>query len=149
VIRDRKPLKQWSKGRATLVGDAAHPTSPYAGYGAGMATEDGYFIGRRLAGVDLSDYDAVRRALDAFEAPRKPHTARQSQHAYVLGQVFHHAPRALQPVRDAILDRTPLMQKVVGDSTPSSILTQLSEIDRAEARFTALLGLGGTHDTAS
>jgi 2-polyprenyl-6-methoxyphenol hydroxylase-like FAD-dependent oxidoreductase len=114
-----------------------------------MATEDGYFIGRRLAGVDLSDYDAVRRALDAFEAPRKPHTARQSQHAYVLGQVFHHAPRALQPVRDAILDRTPLMQKVVGDSTPSSILTQLSEIDRAEARFITLLGLGEAHDTAS
>jgi 2-polyprenyl-6-methoxyphenol hydroxylase-like FAD-dependent oxidoreductase len=149
VIRDRKPLKQWSKGRATLVGDAAHPTSPYAGYGAGMATEDGYFIGRRLAGVDLSDYAAVRQALDAFEAPRKPHTARQSQHAYALGQVFHHAPRALQPIRDAILDRTPLMQKVVGDSTPGSILTQLGEIDRAEARFTALLGLGETHDTAS
>jgi hypothetical protein len=41
------------------------------------------------------------------------------------------------------------MQKVVGDSTPSSILTQLSEIDRAEARFITLLGLGGTHDTAS
>jgi hypothetical protein len=69
VIRDRKPLKQWSKGRATLVGDAAHPTSPYAGYGAGMATEDGCFIGRRLAGVGLSDYAAVRHALDAFEAP--------------------------------------------------------------------------------
>jgi 2-polyprenyl-6-methoxyphenol hydroxylase-like FAD-dependent oxidoreductase len=149
VIRDRKPLKQWSKGRATLVGDAAHPTSPYAGYGAGMATEDGYFIGRRLAGVDLGDYAAVRQALDAFEAPRKPHTARQSQHAYALGQVFHHAPRALQPIRDAILDHTPLMQKVVGDSTPISILTQLGEIDRAEARFTALLRLGETHDTAS
>ena len=43
------------------------------------------------------------------------------------------------------------MQKVVGDSTPISILTQLGEIDRAEARFTALLGLGETHvtDTAS
>jgi 2-polyprenyl-6-methoxyphenol hydroxylase-like FAD-dependent oxidoreductase len=26
VLRDRKPLKQWSKGRATIVGDAAHPT---------------------------------------------------------------------------------------------------------------------------
>ena len=114
-----------------------------------MATEDGYFIGRRLAGVDLSDYAAVRQALDAFEAPRKPHTARQSQQAYVLGQVFHHAPRALQPIRDVILDRTPLMQKVVGDSTPVSILTQLGEIDRAEARFTALLGLGEPHDTAS
>jgi 2-polyprenyl-6-methoxyphenol hydroxylase-like FAD-dependent oxidoreductase len=28
-IRDRPPLKQWSKGRVTLLGDAAHPTSPY------------------------------------------------------------------------------------------------------------------------
>ena len=70
------------------------------------------------------------------------------QHAYALRQVFHHAPRALQPIRDVILDRTPLMQKVVGDSTPVSILTQLGEIDRAEARFTALLGGGGeAHDT--
>jgi 2-polyprenyl-6-methoxyphenol hydroxylase-like FAD-dependent oxidoreductase len=139
VIHDHKPLKQWSKGRATLVGDAAHPTSPYAGYGAGMATEDGYFIGRRLAGVDLTDYAAVRQALDAFETPRKPHTAQQSQQAYALGQIFHHAPRALQPIRDAIMDRTPLMQKVVGESTPGAILKQLDEINQAEDRFTTLL----------
>ena len=46
-IRDRKPLKQWSKGRVTLVGDAAHPTSPYAAYGAGMSIEDGYFLASR------------------------------------------------------------------------------------------------------
>ena len=98
--------------------------------------------------MDLSDHAAVRQALDAFEAPRKPHTARQSQHAYVLGQMFHHAPRALQPVRDVILDHTPFLQKVVGESTPGTILTQLGEIDRAEARFTALLGGGGeAHDT--
>jgi 2-polyprenyl-6-methoxyphenol hydroxylase-like FAD-dependent oxidoreductase len=32
-IRDRKPLRRWSKGRVTLAGDAAHPTSPYAAYG--------------------------------------------------------------------------------------------------------------------
>ncbi|WP_435119662.1 FAD-dependent oxidoreductase [Amycolatopsis thermoflava] len=132
VLRDRKPLKQWSRGRATLVGDAAHPTSPYAAYGAGMAIEDGYFLGRRLAGVDLSDYAAVRRALEAFETPRKPHTARQSQQAWLLGKVFHHAPRPLRALRDLVLDHTPLLQKVVGESSPGEILDQLDEIDRAE-----------------
>ncbi|WP_328475337.1 FAD-dependent monooxygenase [Actinoplanes sp. NBC_00393] len=135
VLRDRKPLAQWSKGRVTLVGDAAHPTSPYAAYGAGMATEDGYFLGRRLAGVDLSDQAAVRAALGAFEAPRKPHTARQVQQAYLLGQVFHHAPAPLRPVRDLILDHTPFLQKVVGDSSPGEIVAQLAAIDEAEARF--------------
>jgi 2-polyprenyl-6-methoxyphenol hydroxylase-like FAD-dependent oxidoreductase len=136
VLRDRKPLKQWSKGRATLVGDAAHPTSPYAAYGAGMATEDGYFLGRRLAGTDLSDYTAVRAALDAFEEPRKPHTARQVQQAWILGKVFHHTPAPLPPVRDAILDRTPFLQKVVGETSPGEILAQIASIDEAERRFT-------------
>ncbi|MGW2521618.1 FAD-dependent oxidoreductase [Streptomyces sp. NPDC001617] len=137
VLRDRKPIKQWSKGRATLVGDASHATSPYAAYGAGMATEDGYFLGRRLAGVDLSDYTAVRAALDAFEAPRKPHTARQVQQAWMLGQVFHHAPAPLRHVRDALLDRTPFLQKVIGDSS-GEILAQLTALDETEHRFTAL-----------
>ena len=140
VLRDRKPLKQWSKGRATLVGDAAHPTSPYAAYGAGMATEDGYYLGRRLAGLDLRDHAAVRAALDAFEAPRKPHTARQVQQAFVLGKVFHHAPAPLRGVRDAILDRTPFLQKVVGESSPGEILAQIAAIDEAEQRFVALRG---------
>ena len=143
VLRDRKPRKQWSKGRATIVGDAAHPTSPYAAYGAGMATEDGYFLGRRLAGVDLSDYAAVRQALQDFETPRKPHTARQVQQAFVLGKLFHHAPPPLQAVRDAILDHTPFLQKVVGESTPGEILKQLAEIDAAEQHFTAVRGGAG------
>ena len=134
-LRDRKPLKQWSKGRATLVGDAAHPTSPYAAYGAGMAIEDGYFLGRSLAGVDLSDYQAVRRALREYEEPRKPHTARQVQQAWILGKVFHHAPRPLRVVRDLVLDRTPLLQKAVGESSPGEIIKQLARIDEAEEAF--------------
>jgi 2-polyprenyl-6-methoxyphenol hydroxylase-like FAD-dependent oxidoreductase len=138
LLRDRKPLKQWSQGRATIVGDAAHPTSPYAAYGAGMATEDGYFIGRRLAGVDLSDYAAVRTALDEFETPRKPHTKRQVQQAWMLGKLFHHSPAPLRVVRDTVLDRTPLLQKVAGDSSPGEIVAQISAIDAAEERFTAV-----------
>lgn len=140
VLRDRKPLKQWSSGRVTLVGDAAHPTSPYAAYGAGMSIEDGYFLGRALAGVDLGDHDLVTHTLAAFEAPRRPHTARHTQIAYALGKVFHHAPRALQPLRDAIFDRTPLLQKVIGEANPKEILKELEEIDEAEHHFRAILG---------
>jgi 2-polyprenyl-6-methoxyphenol hydroxylase-like FAD-dependent oxidoreductase len=62
VLRDRPALKQWSQGRVTLVGDAAHPTSPYAAYGAGMSIEDGYFLGVALRGVDLTDLAAVTPA---------------------------------------------------------------------------------------
>src|SRR5690348_1940619 len=96
VLRDRPALKQWSKGRATLVGDAAHPTSPYAAYGAGMSIEDGYFLGVALRGIDLTDAAAVARALQSYEDPRKPHTAKQVQMAWMLGKVFHHAPAPLR-----------------------------------------------------
>src|SRR3954469_14022993 len=77
VLRDRPALKQWSKGRVTLVGDAAHPTSPYAAYGAGMSIEDGYFLGGARRGVDVTAAAAVAWAVQCYEDPRKPHTARQ------------------------------------------------------------------------
>lgn len=135
-IRDRKPLEQWSKGRVTIVGDAAHPTSPYAAYGAGMSIEDGYFLAAELEQIDVHDLAQVRQALQAFEDRRKPHTARVSQEAYYTGQIFHHLPAPLRPVRDFIYDHTPLLQKIVGDASPAHILSQLEEIDRVEQRRT-------------
>jgi 2-polyprenyl-6-methoxyphenol hydroxylase-like FAD-dependent oxidoreductase len=129
VLRDRPALKQWSKGRATLVGDAAHPTSPYAAYGAGMSIEDGYFLGVALRGVDLTDAAAVAAALQSYEDPRKPHTAQQVQQAYLLGKVFHHAPAPLRPIRDFVFDHTPFLQKVAGDSNPAMISKQLALIE--------------------
>ena len=128
VLRDRPRLKQWSRGRTTLVGDAAHPTSPYAAYGAGMSIEDGYFLGRALRGVDLTDLAALQGALQSYEDPRKPHTARQVQQAWMLGKVFHHTPAPLRPVRDFIFDHTPLLQKVAGDTNPREIRKQLALI---------------------
>lgn len=127
-IRDRPPLKQWSRGRVTIVGDAAHPTSPYAAYGAGMAIEDGYFLGRVLAGQDLTNPDQVRQAFQTYETPRKHHTRKMTGLAYNSGRAFHHVPAPIRPLRDFIFDHTPLLQKVIGDSNPAEILAQLSAI---------------------
>ena len=65
---------------------------------------EGFPVRRAFAGVDLRDVAAVRTALEVFEAPRKPHTAAQSQMAYRLGKMFHHAPAPLRVVRDLVLD---------------------------------------------
>ena len=40
VLCDREPVKDWSKGRVTLLGDAAHPMLQYLAQGACMASED-------------------------------------------------------------------------------------------------------------
>ncbi|KJL45795.1 FAD-dependent oxidoreductase [Microbacterium trichothecenolyticum] len=127
-IRDRKPLRQWSKGRITLAGDAAHATSPYAAYGAGMSIGDGYTLGQELAGIDLSDTAAVIAALTRYDERRIAHTTSQVQQAFVLGKVFHHAPAFLRPVRDFILDSTPMLQKQVGEKSPGEIVAQLDEM---------------------
>jgi salicylate hydroxylase len=71
-IHDRDPLPQWSKGRVTLLGDAAHPTMPTLAQGANMAVEDGYVLARALV-RHASDLDA---ALKAYTAERQPRTAR-------------------------------------------------------------------------
>lgn len=41
--------KPWQRGRAILIGDAAHPTTPQLASGAGMAVEDALVLGEEIA----------------------------------------------------------------------------------------------------
>jgi len=65
-LRDRDPLEQWTRGRVSTLGDAAHPTSPFLGQGAVMAIEDGMVLGRCFAQA-TSPEDALLR----YERARK------------------------------------------------------------------------------
>lgn len=72
VLLERDPLPRWCEGRVTLLGDAAHPMTPYMAQGAANALEDAAVLSRCLTGVDA---DGVPAALKRFEAHRKPRTS--------------------------------------------------------------------------
>jgi 2-polyprenyl-6-methoxyphenol hydroxylase-like FAD-dependent oxidoreductase len=67
---DQDPLPWWSKGRVTLLGDAAHPMYPRGSNGAGQAILDA----RALADALATHGDPVA-ALAAYEAVRLPFTS--------------------------------------------------------------------------
>ena len=65
-LRDRDPLQQWTVGRVSMLGDAAHPMLPFLGQGAVMAIEDGMVLGRCFAKAA-----APEEALRLYEGARK------------------------------------------------------------------------------
>jgi salicylate hydroxylase len=69
TISDRPPLRHWSQGRVTLLGDAAHPVVPALGQGANITFEDAHEIAEFLA----SSPD-IETALQGYEASRIPRT---------------------------------------------------------------------------
>ncbi|GAA6619006.1 hypothetical protein NUACC26_048180 [Scytonema sp. NUACC26] len=69
-IYDLTPLDSWSKGKVTLLGDAAHAVVPSLGQGANMAFEDAY----QLAECLKASPDNIETALHAYENSRIPRT---------------------------------------------------------------------------
>ncbi len=73
ALHVRNPMPRWASGRATLLGDAAHPMVPFMAQGACMAIEDAVVLARALDGEGPDDID---NALERYETERKPRTAR-------------------------------------------------------------------------
>ena len=82
---DRDPIGQWSYGRVTLLGDAAHPTTQYMAQGACMAMEDGVTLGEALR-VHANDWT---RALDLYQRSRVARTARIVLSSREMGRIYH------------------------------------------------------------
>jgi salicylate hydroxylase len=81
-IFDRDPLPRWSAGRVTLLGDAAHPMTPFLGQGAAMALEDAMVIARCFAASEsvaeaLARYEAARIGRCTFTMTESSHNGRQ------------------------------------------------------------------------
>lgn len=82
---DREPIGQWTYGRATLLGDAAHPTTQYMAQGACMAIEDAVTLGEALR-VHNNDWT---KALDLYQRSRVARTARIVLSSREMGRIYH------------------------------------------------------------
>jgi salicylate hydroxylase len=72
-LYDREPLSRWTRGRLTLLGDAAHPMLPHVGQGANQAIEDGVALATLLSRADRR---TAARALEVYERVRRERAAR-------------------------------------------------------------------------
>ena len=66
ALHSREPLDTWISGRVCLLGDAAHPMTPFYGMGAGMAMEDAAVLARCFE----ASGDDWERALQRYERAR-------------------------------------------------------------------------------
>lgn len=101
-ILDISPLKQWGKGRVTLLGDAAHATTPNMGQGACQAIEDAVYLGNVL-----KKHGASQKSLRLYEQGRKKRTAEVIKRSWRLGKIAHLENPILTFLRDKLVQWTP------------------------------------------
>lgn len=85
VLCDREPVKNWSQGRVTLLGDAAHPMLQYLAQGACMAIEDAAVLGVALERAD-GDFAT---AFQEYQRVRYLRTGRVQLTARLYGDIYH------------------------------------------------------------
>ncbi len=88
----------WRRGKAVLIGDAAHGMSPQLGQGANLALGDALSLARQL-----KDDAPVVHALKGFEAERKPVAGYYSLMSRALTPVFQSSSKIIGVLRDAFM----------------------------------------------
>jgi len=95
---DRDPISEWSQGRITLLGDAAHPTLPYVTQGVGMAIEDALVLAHNVEHFK-GDYAS---AFQAYQKNRYLRTGAAQLLARLYGEI-NHASGVARQLRNTIL----------------------------------------------
>jgi salicylate hydroxylase len=122
ALFDRDPLRHWSVGHTTLLGDACHPMYPFMGQGAAQAIEDGAALAACLA-ADAGD---PAEALRHYERLRLPRVTRLQEMSRANKTRFHLPDGPAQQARDAEWakagDRSPDALRWLYDFDPARIL---------------------------
>ena len=116
---DRRPLKRWGEGRVTLLGDAAHPTTPNLGQGAALAIEDAVVLARCL-GRPKKGACGASEALRHYEGLRQGRAIEIVRRSRLLGRIGQLENPALCWLRNLAFTAMPSqvyarqLRKVVG-----------------------------------
>lgn len=94
----RPPLGQWSRGRVTLMGDAAHALVPHHGQGANQSVEDAIVLADQLR--EQPDWDAARAE---YERLRRGRTRKVQYASITTADVLHLPDRPRADERNARL----------------------------------------------
>jgi salicylate hydroxylase len=86
ALWDDPPASTYYKGRAALLGDAAHATTPNQGAGAGMAIEDAYILGALLG--DINSADEIEAAFKAYDTVRRPRSQKLVTTSRAAGRLY-------------------------------------------------------------
>lgn len=125
-IFELAPLEAWTRGRVTLVGDAAHAMTPESAQGASQTIEDAVVLAASLA-ASPEDLVAGARAFEAVRRPRAAAIANQSRH---LGELAHWRHPIVRALRDALIARAP--NRLVRQSFDTLYEVTVPPIDRTD-----------------
>ena len=96
------PISTWHRGRAVLMGDAAHATTPNLGQGAAQAVESAFVLARCLA--EQEDHE---RAFSAYQARRLEKARDVTNWSWRLGKAAHLESAVLRFLRDLAIRAVP------------------------------------------
>lgn len=101
-LYDREPVSSWGQGRVTLLGDAAHPMTPFMGQGGCQALEDSIALAASLK--DGTDYEAALRQYESSRMERTRDFVLQSRKAQSMSMTDS---SILCSLRDLVLPLVP------------------------------------------
>jgi salicylate hydroxylase len=106
AVFDRPPLETWTRGRVTLLGDAAHPMVPFLGQGASQSIEDGLVLARCLA----AHRDDPLPGIEAYISLRRGRTAALQIASRDQGRLVQQSDQAEIDARNARIRDDPSAQ---------------------------------------
>jgi salicylate hydroxylase len=99
-----RPLLRWHRGRAVILGDAAHGMLPHHGQGANTTIEDALTLTELLANLDSGDLEPM---MHHYETLRRGRTRKIQRSSWVTNQLLHLPDGADLEWRDRKVARFP------------------------------------------